>query len=106
MLIKLKNRWVSNYSELTHSVGVNNDDLAKQLKDKVSNYSELTHSVGDNCPYSMNEQFSRKVSNYSELTHSVGAYDIASISLVRTISFQLFRINPFGRAAISINEAQ
>ncbi len=69
---KIKERIVSNYSELTHSVG-NERRSFKNCKIKVSNYSELTHSVG---PFLLivgdDPDHVIRVSNYSELTHSVG----------------------------------
>ena len=37
---------VSNYSELTHSVGPKNRYIPSVSSPVVSNYSELTHSVG------------------------------------------------------------
>ena len=64
---------------------------------KVSNYSELTHSVGRNLSV-LAVAFGLSVSNYSELTHSVGLYfkkGACPASIEE--SFQLFRINPFGR---------
>ena len=65
---------------------------------KVSNYSELIHSVGKALVKSFGHPYVEiEVSNYSELTHSVGPVAVASAPSAPQ-GFQLFRINPFGRA--------
>ncbi len=72
--------------------GVNGNLTLKGVR-KVSNYSELTQSVGIKRTFAIAKAVC--VSNYSELTQSVGKN--AKILLVRwEICFQLFRINPIG----------
>ncbi len=60
---------------------------------RVSNYSELTQSVGTKIAgFFLTVVI---VSNYSELTQSVGIYTVV-LDCQDLECFQLFRINPIG----------
>jgi len=91
---------VSNYSELTQSVGFDYSISQSRFTKIVSNYSELTQSVGSKTFPTTALLVPQTVSNYSELTQSVGQR-IHNCPPDYTIPdrFQLFRINPIGGAA-------
>ena len=88
---------VSNYSELTHSVGTRvscsgvKGSSCFQLF-RINPFGRVI--ILESCGRGEGEQ---TVSNYSELTHSVGLRQVNGFMNKTDNSFQLFRINPFGR---------
>ncbi len=88
-------RKVSNYSDLTQSVG-SIEEISDEEYYSVSNYSDLTQSVGVRTR--LHGKAYTGVSNYSDLTQSVGTYEAAKLNSLGLTSFQLFRFNPIGGA--------
>ena len=89
-------RAVSNYSELTHSVGYPTlSELAERYRYcfQLFRINPFGREAG-NCLFTETYQV---VSNYSELTHSVGVTPLSDRTVPPKDGFQLFRINPFGR---------
>ena len=86
---------VSNYSELTHSVGLPRSLSFSLLPLPVSNYSELTHSVGEAVTPEMTDQFAGfqlfRINPFGRAQQIDGECNL------QQQGFQLFRINPFGR---------